>query len=377
MESNLRRRHEVRFTPTLLSGDGEALYEALRHAPALIVTTPSVDRLYGTTLRDVVHRYGNTKSCGYHVLECREHAKDIHQTLKICELALEANLRRGGTIVAVGGGVCLDVAGLAAAIYRRGVRHIKVPTTLIGLIDAGIGIKNGINFRHKKSALGTFYPPELTLLDPAFLRTLPEPHIRDGLSEALKMAIVDDHVLFELMEANAENLLSTRMSTQAGYDVITRSVKGMLTALSENLYELDGYCRMVDFGHTFSPFIESATYYEVTHGQAVAIDMAISTTLARRFGLLDEHDFERILQLMHSLNLPIFHKSTLQTDEFHQSLKGVVAHRNGALNLVVPKGIGAYEFIHSASDVPLHEIEAAVRYLEGRHAGIRDRCLVS
>jgi len=376
LESNLRRRHEVKFAPTLLSDDGEPLYNALANAPTMIFTTPSVDRHYGAMLRQVVRRFGGENPCGYHVLECREQSKDIQQSLKICEIALEANLRRGGTIVAVGGGVCLDVAGLASAIYRRGVRHINVPTTLIGLIDAGIGIKNGVNFKHKKSALGSFYPPELTLLDPEFLKTLPEPHVKDGLSEALKMAIVNDRALFELMETNAGTLLPTRLGTQAGHEVISRSVKGMLAALSENLYELDGYCRMVDFGHTFSPFIESATSYHVTHGQAVAIDMAISATLASQFGLLDEDDLERILRLMHALDLPIFHESTLRTEELHQSLKGIVAHRNGALNLVVPNGIGAYEFIHAASDVLIRDIKAAVNYLEDRSAALRDCRLV-
>lgn len=376
LESNLRRRYEVKFAPTLLSDNGETLYDALVHAPTMILTTPSVDRHYGVMLRQVVRRSGGGNPCSYHVLECREQSKNIKQSLKICELALDANLRRGGAIVAVGGGVCLDVAGLASAIYRRGVRHIKVPTTLIGLIDAGIGIKNGVNFKHKKSALGSFYPPELVLLEPAFLKTLPELHVKDGLSEALKMAIVDDRALFEVMEANAEALLPTRLGTQAGHEVISRSVKGMLTALSENLYELDGYCRMVDFGHTFSPFIESHTAYLITHGQAVAIDIAISSTLANQLGLLEKRDFERILQLMQALDLPIFHPSTLRTEELHQSLKGIVAHRNGALNLVVPSGIGSYEFIHAASDVSVRDIKAAVNYLEDRNATLRDRRLV-
>jgi 3-dehydroquinate synthase len=324
----------------------------------------------------VVRRFGQATPCGYHVLGCREDAKDMHHTLKICELAIDANLRRGGTIVAVGGGVCLDIAGLASAIYRRGVRHIKVPTTLIGLIDAGIGIKNGINFHGKKSALGTFYPPELTLLDPAFLQTLPELHIKDGLSEALKMAIVGDRALFDLMEANVLTLLPTRLGSTSGHEVITRSVKGMLSALSDNLYELDGYCRMVDFGHTFSPFIESATAYKVTHGQAVAMDMAISATLARQFKLLDEQDFERILQLMLTLGLPIFDGSMREIGALYQSLKSVVAHRDGALNLVVPTGIGSYEFIHRESDVQFRELQSAVTYLELRHAAVRDRRLV-
>lgn len=377
LESDLRRRHEIRFTPTLLSDNGETLCEALSHGPAMILTTPSVDRYYGAILRRVAHRSGNDGPCTYHVLECREPSKDIHQCLRICDLAFDANLRRGGTLVAVGGGVCLDLAGLASAIYRRGVRHIKVPTTLIGLIDAGIGIKNGVNFKCKKSALGTFYPPEMTLLDPAFLKTLPEHHIKDGLSEALKIAIVGDRTLFELMEANAEVLLPTRLGTRVGHEVVTRSVKGMLTALSSNLYELDGYCRMVDFGHTFSPFIESATSYQISHGQAVAVDMAISATLACRFGLLGEQDFERILRLMQALDLPIFHESTLRTKELHQSLTSIVAHRDGALNLVVPTGIGAYEFIHSASDVSIHDIATAVSYLEVRSASVRDCRLVS
>ena len=376
LQSNLQRHHEVKFTPELLKDDGEAIYKAIAHAPALLVTTPSVDRLYGAKLRQVVRRCSHATPCGYHVLGCREDAKNMHETLKICELAIDGNLRRGGTIVAVGGGVCLDIAGLASAIYRRGVRHIKIPTTLIGLIDAGIGIKNGINFHGKKSALGTFYPPELTLLDPVFLQTLPELHIKDGLSEALKMAIVSDRALFELMEANVVTLLSTRLGSTSGHEVIARSVKGMLSALSDNLYELDGYCRMVDFGHTFSPFIESSTAYKVTHGQAVAMDMAISATLARQFELLDEQDFKRILQLMLELGLPIFDESMRETEALYQSLKNVVAHRDGALNLVVPTGIGSYEFIHRASDVQSQDLESAVTYLEVRHAAVRDRRLV-
>jgi len=178
------------------------------------------------------------------------------------------------------------------------------------------------------------------------------------------------------LEANAGALLPTRLGTPAGHEVISRSVRGMLAALSENLYELDGYCRMVDFGHTFSPFIESATSYHVTHGQAVAIDMAISATLASQFGLLNVDNFERILQLMLALDLPIFHESTLQTEALHQSLKGIVAHRNGALNLVVPNGIGAYEFIQAASDLSIRDIKVAVNYLENRSAKLRNRCLV-
>lgn len=377
LESDLRRRHEVRFAPTLLSDNGETLCEVLSSAPALILTTPSVDRFYGEVLRRVVQRSGNNAPCAYHVITCREPSKDIHHCLRICELAFDANLRRGGTLLAVGGGVCLDLAGLASAIYRRGIRHIKVPTTLIGLIDAGIGIKNGVNFKRKKSALGTFYPPELTLLNPAFLTTLPEHHLKDGLSEALKMAIVSDCALFELMEENAEALLPSRLNTCVGHEVVMRSVRGMLTALSRNLYELDGYCRMVDFGHTFSPFIESATSYQITHGQAVAVDMAISATLARRFGLLSEQDFERILRLMQALGLPIFHESTLRTKALHGSLASIVAHRDGELNLVVPTGIGAYEFVRSASDVSIHDIATAVSYLEARCAPVRDCRLVS
>lgn len=104
LESNLRRRHEVRFVPTLLSDDGETLYSAFAHAPTMIVTTPSVDRHYGAMLRQVVRRFGNDNRCGYHVLECSEQSKGIHLSLKICELALDSNLRRGGAIVAVGGG---------------------------------------------------------------------------------------------------------------------------------------------------------------------------------------------------------------------------------------------------------------------------------
>jgi 3-dehydroquinate synthase len=238
---------------------------------------------------------------------------------------------------------------------------------LIGLIDAGVGIKNGINFCEKKSALGSFYPPELALLDPEFLLTLGDDHIKDGLSEAIKMALISDAHLFDLIESNASVLAVTKLASADGYEIIRRSAVEMLRELSENLYELDGYKRKVDFGHTFSPHIEARSSYKITHGQAVAIDIAISTKLACQMGILSNEIESRILDLLERLGLPLY-ADVIDSHELYDSLVSVVAHRNGALNLVVPTALGRYTFVESLQDLSRSELTNAIQSLGDRYA---------
>lgn len=371
LQTALLQQHEVVFADHLLAAGSDTSW--LLQAPSLVVMTPSITRLYGDAIERCFERSDFTSQNRFFVLQTHEAEKSADAALKVCQHALDMNLRRGGQIVAIGGGVCTDIAAFAAAIYRRGVACIKIPTTLIGLIDAGIGIKNGVNFRGKKSVLGTFSPPRYSVLDRSFLATVGEPQIRDGLSEALKMALISDASLVDLLQANGKTLRDSKLSCPAGKEVIEKSVRLMLGALCENIYEVNGYERCVDFGHTFSPFIEANSGYLITHGQAVAIDMAISMLLARDIGLVSPGEADSVISLIRDLGLPV-HDDTIVAKRLHESLSGVVAHRNGKLNLVVPKGLGSYSFIRDVKHVAETSLGRVLNELRGYHDKSAGRC---
>lgn len=348
MDSTLSRRHEVVFATGFLDDPTPSL---MLDAPVLVVTTPTVYRHYGAAIERYFSRSGHAPQRRIEVLNVTEASKELVAVSQVCDWAQSMNLRRGGQMVAVGGGVCMDVVAFAASIFRRGVVSVKVPTTLIGLIDAGIGIKNGINFRGKKSALGSFYPPRKTVIDAGFLATLPEAQLRDGLSEALKMALIADPLLVQTLHEYGPTLVVEKMANQVGDGIIRSSIQCMLVQLSDNLFEVDGYERLVDFGHTFSPYVEAKSGYTISHGAAVAIDMAISTVIARELGQLSEPREMYILNIITRLGLPV-HSHVLDAEEMHGSLANVVSHRDGQLNLVVPCEGGGCDFVRDLESVP-------------------------
>src|SRR5205085_9871341 len=137
----------------------------------------------------------------------REETKSMELVHSVCAEAFSHGLNRRGLLIAFGGGVCSDIVTLSASLIRRGIGHVRVPTTLIGQIDAGIGLKGAVNFCGKKSFLGCFHPPEQVLIDPAFLQSVPRRCLVSGLAEAIKMGIARDPQLFELIEARAFDLV--------------------------------------------------------------------------------------------------------------------------------------------------------------------------
>lgn len=346
LESTLYRSQQVRHTSGVFDLDNPVLRDAVGDRSALVVCTPTVYRLYGAGIRDYVGTLSAPSSAQIMVLDRGESSKSLDAVVEVCERAATSRLLRTSPIIAVGGGVCTDICGLAAALYRRGIPHIKIPTTLVGLVDAGIGTKNAINHGGHKSNLGSFHPPEHSILDPGFLATLPVRHLRNGLAEIAKLAIVADPALLELLQRHGSDLLRSgfRAPADARDEVLHRSVVGMLSQLSENLFEQVDYRRKVDFGHTLSPHIEVASEHDVLHGEAVAMDVALSSQIAHDLGLLDAGHLDRILSLLSGLGLNLAWAPT-QVDVMWSTLSTVHEHRNGDLHLVVPTGIGSCAYL--------------------------------
>ena len=363
MHSMLERHHNVTFSRAILNPDNPVLRDCIDRRDVLIVCTPSVDRLYGRQIHSYVSTLSKRARSKVVVVPYAESTKSIQAAVEVCEYAATAGLRRASPIIAIGGGVCTDVVGLAAALHHRGVPHIKVPTTLIGIVDAGIGTKNAVNLSDRKSGLGTFHPPEHSLLDPAFLSTLPDRHIRNGIAEIAKVAIIADHPLFDLLTEHGRHLVDSRFSSSnnsAADQALRLSVAGMLSELSSNLFETADYRRRMDFGHTFSPYTEVASNYTILHGEAVAMDIALSTQIANSVGLLSDVAANRILSLLEDLGLALTWPST-SIDNLWASLRAITEHRNGDLHLVVPTGIASCQYLGLDAVTPALLSDAQVK----------------
>jgi 3-dehydroquinate synthetase/predicted NBD/HSP70 family sugar kinase len=272
-------------------------------------------------------------------------------------------LRRSEPVLTFGGGALLDVVGFAASIYRRGVPYVKVPTTLLAMIDAAIGVKTGINYNGCKSRLGSYYPPSQVLIDPAFLLTLDLRQYRSGLAESVKVALVADPVLFDALEASSAELGVGAADESTEVEVIERSVTAMLDELTGNLRE-ECLERLVDIGHSFSPAMECQLEPYLLHGECVAIDLALTVALSEARGLLHPATAERILQVLTSLGLPITHPDvTLELLSY--GLTDTLRHRDGLQRVPLLRGIGQALFV---SDIGLADLDSALCSLEALEA---------
>jgi len=269
--------------------------------------------------------------------------------------------RRDDILVAIGGGVLMDLVSLAANLYRRGVAVVKVPTTLLGFVDASIGIKTGINFMGQRNRLGTYYLNYDVLYDRSLLKTLSPELLREGLGEIFKIAIIKSRPLFELLEKNSKYLLDPLFyQDDVGAEIIGLSVQLMLEELHENPTETN-LKRCVDFGHSFSPLVEmrcitDAEFSEIPHGLAVGADCIITSIIARNRGVLSANDYGRILSVGKVINFLSEHPIYRHDDIMWSSLVDMTEHRGGNQNLPYPTEIGKFDFIQ---DLEIDELREA------------------
>jgi len=271
--------------------------------------------------------------------------------------------RRDEPIIAIGGGVLTDVVGFVAGSYRRSVPHIKVPTTLMGYVDASVGIKTGINFNNNKNRLGSFEPPCRVLLDHTLLRTLPRRQLLNGVCEIIKLAVIRDAALFAQLEAHGGPSVAAAFQDAAGGDILDRAIAGMLEELQPNLFE-EELERKVDFGHTFSQGLEARHGERLLHGEAVLLDIMVSCLVARRRGLLSDAETRRVFGLIERLGIEP-ETALLDVEVIWQSLLDRVEHRNGLQRVPLPRGLGGCVF---ANDITRQEIAEAVAALNHRMA---------
>ncbi|HEY0711042.1 MAG TPA: 3-dehydroquinate synthase [Polyangia bacterium] len=256
----------------------------------------------------------------------------------------EHGIDRHSFVIAFGGGAVLDAVGYAAATAHRGLRMVRVPTTVLAQNDAGVGVKNGINAFAAKNFLGTFAPPFAVLCDTDTLARLPRREAIAGLAEAVKVSLIRDPAFFAWIEGAAARLALGDLEVLA--PLVERCAKLHLQhiATSGDPFE-QGSARPLDFGHWAAHRLEGLTQHEVRHGEAVAIGMILDSRYAHLEGLLSAHDFERIVGCITALGLPRWHESLLAVGRngrpaLLQGLEDFREHLGGQLTVTLATGIG-------------------------------------
>ena len=352
--------YQITYAPNLFDLDNPSLLEPNTSSRRLVF----VDSNVYVNFADAINEYFEVNSPGSVVVsvEANESLKTLDNSLVLIKHMEDFGLlRRSEPVIAIGGGSLLDSVGFACSIYRRGVPYIRVPTTLLGIVDVSVAIKTGVNHLGRRNRLGTYYPPTAVFLYRKFIETQSDREICNGLGEILKLAIIEDLSLFTLLEGNSALLRNEKFQYGAiPVKVINRAITVMINNLQNNLWE-DNLMRAVDFGHSFSPLIEQDSLPELLHGEAVALDCLFSSCLSFNRGLLDEDELLRIFRVTRDLGLPTTHRSFLNSHQLMSSLMDTVKHRNGSQNLPVPVGIGSHQFLN---DIEEDEVMKATRTLE-------------
>jgi 3-dehydroquinate synthase len=285
----------------------------------------------------------------------------------------ENNLCRQSYVIAIGGGAFLDAIGLASTLAHRGIKHIRIPTTVLSQNDSGVGVKNGINQFDKKNFIGTFSPPYAVVIDNQFLTTLSDSMWISGCSEAVKVALLKDAKFFDFLKQNANEIKNRNMPLIKKLIMKCAELHLNHITQSEDAFE-NSNSRPLDFGHWAAHKIEHISNYEINHGRAVGIGLALDSTYSFITGALGENELNEILNCLKDLGLEIIwseYNGILETKgceaELFKGLDEFQEHIGGELSIPLLNGI-AEPF--ETSSIDKNKMVEAIEYLMKREKGL-------
>ena len=310
---------------------------------AIVVAGSNVFGIYGGKIINELENAGFATAT--YVFQAGEKAKNPETLFEIINCAAEHNLDRNDLFVALGGGVCGDLCGLAAALYYRGTAFIQLPTSLLAMVDASVGGKTAVDLPSGKNLAGAFHQPSLVLCDTDFLHTLPSENMADGMAEAIKCACLGGNEIFSVFE---NNTLSC-MEDIIGFCV---ELKAKLVAKDE---QDTGARRLLNFGHTLAHAIEKCSGYKISHGAAVAVGMAVMTRGCVRLGLCEQGVDERLEVLLRRNGLPTH--SSIPLDELLAAARNDKKRSGEDITLILPYAAGECRLV----TLPFSDFDSIVR----------------
>ncbi len=335
------RAYDIQIGEGLLDFAGEALAEVLPRPRTLVVTDENVARLHLPALLESLETFDI--EAGTLVLPAGEATKSFARLQEVTDAILAAELERSDFIVAFGGGVIGDLAGFAAAVTRRGMGFVQIPTTLLAQVDSSVGGKTGINCRHGKNLIGAFHQPALVLADTAVLDTLPRRELLAGYAEVVKYGLLGDADFFCWLEMHGTALLDGDMDARQTAIAHCCRMKADVVAADEREA---GRRALLNLGHTFGHALEAALGYDGTllHGEAVAIGMAQAFRFSERLGLCPEGEADRVAAHLRAAGLPVdvraIHNRLPGPEELVAIMRQDKKAKGGRLVFILARGIG-------------------------------------
>lgn len=358
-----RRSYSIVIGSRILSRAGSLIAPLKAGTDSVIITNARLKRLYGATLARSLERAGITAR--FELVPDSEKAKSFPVAQRTLERIAARDRLRKTFIIALGGGVVGDLAGFIAAVYKRGIPFVQIPTTLLAQVDSAIGGKVAVDLPVAKNLAGAFYQPRIVISDTSLLGTLPRRQIASGLAEIIKYGVIKEPALFRHIERHARGMLAGDPAPLAHAVWRSSAIKAAVVARDE--LDTKGVRAALNYGHTIGHAIEAAAGYgsRYTHGEAVAAGMVVAADIASELGMLDRRARDRIESLVTRCGLPAGIRGVRPA-----AIAGAYLHDKKFVNrknrFVLPTAIGKVRIVEG---VPERVIARAIAGRTGRAKG--------
>lgn len=350
------RTYDILVGHGALAQLGGRLAPMLKRPRAFVLTDQTVIALHRAALEDVV------KGAGIQLdwlgVPPGEQTKSFSQLEGVLDWLLAGGADRGDVLIAFGGGVIGDMAGLAASLMKRGMGFVQVPTTLLAQVDSSVGGKTAVNTPRGKNLIGAFYQPRLVVCDTALLATLPERELKAGYAEIVKYGLINDAPFFDWLAEHGQKVLA--LDAEAARYAVARSCAAKAAIVAEDETET-GVRQLLNLGHTFGHAFEAANEYrtDLLHGEAVALGMALAFRYGAASGITPPDDAARVKKVLGASGLPVslegFDRARFAAPRLAALMQQDKKARGGRVPLILARGIGA-AYVHPDAD--LSSVEA-------------------
>ena len=351
---NLKERaYPIVIGNNLFSSIGKRLKSLKIGDDAIIISNAKIKKLYGIKLKKSLVKSGF--SVNFELIPDSEKSKSQFQAFNLINKIAKLDVKKRFFIIALGGGVIGDLAGFVAAVYKRGINYVQVPTTLLGQVDSAIGGKVAIDLNTGKNLVGAFYQPKIVISDVNILTSLSKKQVKSGLSEVIKYAIIKDRSLFDYLNSNSKQILKLNKTMLEFLVRKCSAIKANIVQADEK--ETKGIRTILNYGHTIGHAIESAGgYKKYNHGEAIAIGMICAADISCKLGMLNLSSYNKIKNLISKYGLP----TSIRGVRLNKILEAQTRDKkfiNKKNRFVLPKKIGT---VIVRENIPLGIIKKAI-----------------
>ena len=322
---NTQTAYDVLTGRNLLEDCRDDMAKIIEGRKICIISDENVWNIHGENVKK--HLSAMAQSVCVYNFAPGEESKNINNLYDILEFLAENGLKRKDVVVTLGGGVTGDLGGFAASVFLRGIRLVHIPTSLLAMVDSSVGGKTAINLKKGKNLAGSFYQPSMVLCDIGLLETLPYENYTEGMAEVIKYAVVFDENLFEIL----------KKGEKADENIISRCVDLKRIVVEEDEHD-NGSRMLLNFGHTLGHSVEKLSNFGISHGNSVAIGMAILTKGCQKLGLCEDGTYEALLDMLKIYNLP--YDCDYSAEELVNAAKNDKKSESAGINLIIPEKIG-------------------------------------